>query len=84
MVQHLPAGSSRRHPRSYACCGVVNAMLGSEFCATSPLSLVAMRSTMRKTDGELLASNGEGIVASRRAFRPVTLIQGNRRHPGKA
>src|SRR6516164_4470371 len=59
MVRRLPAGPSRRHPRSNACCGVVNAMLGSEFCATSPLSLVATRSTMRKPDGELLASNGE-------------------------
>ena len=51
MVRRLPAGPSRRH--------VVNAMLGSDFCATSPLSLVATRSTMRKPDGELLASNGE-------------------------
>jgi len=28
MVRHLPAGPSRRHPRSNACCSVMNAMLG--------------------------------------------------------
>ena len=74
MVQRLPAGPSRRHPRSHACCGVVNAMLGSEFCAASPLSLIAMRSTMRKTDGELLALTG--MRFSRSTFRPVIPIQG--------
>jgi hypothetical protein len=51
MVRRLPTGPSRRHPRSNACCGVVNAMLGSEFCATSQLSLTAIRSTRRRTDG---------------------------------
>jgi hypothetical protein len=43
MVQRLPAGPSRRHPRSNACCGVMNAMRGSEFCATSQLSLTAIK-----------------------------------------
>jgi len=28
MVRRLPAGPSRRHPRSDAWCGVMNAMLG--------------------------------------------------------
>jgi hypothetical protein len=35
-------------------------------------------STMPKTDGELLA--GSGMMFSRSAFRPVTPLQGNRRH----
>ncbi len=58
MYRRVPTGPSRRHSRSDACCGVVNAMLGSEFCATSPLSLIAMRSTTLKTDGKLLAGSG--------------------------
>ena len=49
----------------------MNAMLGSEFCATSLLSPVAIRSTMRKTDGELSASNEHSARTSMiSAFRP--------------
>jgi hypothetical protein len=43
-------------------------------CAMSPLSLIAMRSTMRKTDGELLALTG--MRFSRSIFGPVIPIQG--------
>jgi hypothetical protein len=74
MVQRLPAGPSRRHPRSDACCGVVerDARLGilRDFPAAAHRNEVDDAQNGRGA----LASNGEAartrMLTSRGAFGP--------------
>jgi hypothetical protein len=81
MVRRLPAGSSRRHPRTDACCGVMNAMLGPTL--RDVLAVAHRNETMGDRTGELLASNGETHrkLTFTGPFRAANLIEGNRRHP---
>jgi hypothetical protein len=53
----LKRTSCRRHPRTDACCGVMNAMLGPTL--RDVLAVAHRNETIGDRTGELLASNGE-------------------------